>query len=118
MKFLTPMRRAVAVAIALVSTAVTATCLLLGLTTTAISEGRVEETEKVILVGSWVGGGTVAMGSGDHERARCHAEYVARSETTYFMKGTCVIASGNVSQTALLPFTKKGCFARSSFCHS
>jgi len=118
MKFLTPPRRAMAVAIALVSTAVTATCLLLGLTTTAISEGRVEETEKVILVGSWVGGGTVAMGAGDHERARCHAEYVARSETTYFMKGTCVIASGNVSQTALLPFTKKGCFARSSFCHS
>ena len=31
------------------------------------------EVEKVSLAGTWSGGGIVALGSGDRERARCHA---------------------------------------------
>jgi hypothetical protein len=73
------------------------------------------EVEKVSLAGTWTGGGIVAFGSGDRERARCHAVYTARSESTYAMTGTCTIASGNLSQTAILKRTSPNSFSGSFY---
>ena len=54
------------------------------------------------LAGSWSGGGWVAFASGTKERARCHAHYSRRSETSYTLSATCATASGKASQTATL----------------
>lgn len=52
------------------------------------------------LEGSWSGGGSVALASGQHERARCRAYYSRASATAYTVTATCATPSGRATQTA------------------
>jgi hypothetical protein len=52
------------------------------------------------LEGSWSGGGSVAFASGQHERARCRAQYRRASATSYTVTATCATPSGSATQTA------------------
>jgi hypothetical protein len=52
------------------------------------------------LEGSWSGGGSVAFTSGQHERARCRAQYRRASATPYTVTATCATPSGSATQTA------------------
>jgi len=52
------------------------------------------------LEGSWRGGGSVAFGSGQRERAQCRAQYRRSSATSYTLTATCATASGRATQTA------------------
>lgn len=52
------------------------------------------------LEGSWSGGGSVAFASGQHERARCRAQYRRASATSYAVTATCATPSGRATQTA------------------
>jgi hypothetical protein len=52
------------------------------------------------LEGSWSGGGSVAFASGEHERARCRAQYRRASATSYSVTATCAAPSGRATQTA------------------
>lgn len=54
------------------------------------------------LEGSWSGGGSVALASGQHERARCRAQYRRASASSYFVTATCATPSGSATQTATL----------------
>jgi hypothetical protein len=52
------------------------------------------------LEGSWSGGGSVAFGPGQHERAKCRARYRRSSATSYTVTATCATPSGSATQTA------------------
>src|SRR5262245_34450265 len=52
------------------------------------------------LEGSWSGGGSVAFASGQHERAKCRAQYRRTSGTSYSVTATCATASGSATQVA------------------
>jgi hypothetical protein len=52
------------------------------------------------LEGSWSGGGSVAFATGQHERARCRAQYRRVSATSYAVTATCATPSGRATQTA------------------
>jgi hypothetical protein len=52
------------------------------------------------LEGSWTGGGSVAFGSGQKERARCRAQYQRASGDAYTLTATCATPSGRATQTA------------------
>ncbi|MFZ1103314.1 MAG: hypothetical protein WAN86_10810 [Hyphomicrobiaceae bacterium] len=52
------------------------------------------------LEGSWSGGGSVAFATGQHERARCRAQYRRASATSYTVTATCATPSGRATQTA------------------
>jgi hypothetical protein len=52
------------------------------------------------LDGSWSGGGSVAFATGQHERARCRAQYRRASATAYSLTATCATPSGRATQTA------------------
>jgi hypothetical protein len=52
------------------------------------------------LEGSWSGGGSVTFASGQHERARCRAQYRRASATSYTVTATCATPSGRATQTA------------------
>lgn len=52
------------------------------------------------LEGSWSGGGSVAFASGQHERAKCHAQYRRASGNAYTVTATCATPSGRATQTA------------------
>jgi hypothetical protein len=52
------------------------------------------------LEGSWRGGGSVAFGSGQRERAQCRAQFRRSSATSYTLTATCATASGRATQTA------------------
>jgi hypothetical protein len=54
------------------------------------------------LEGSWRGGGSVAFGSGQRERAQCRAQYRRSSATSYTLTATCATASGRATQTAVV----------------
>lgn len=54
------------------------------------------------LEGSWHGGGSVAFGSGQHERAQCRAQYRRASANAYTVTATCATPSGRATQTATL----------------
>jgi hypothetical protein len=54
------------------------------------------------LEGSWRGGGSVAFGSGQRERAQCRAQYRRSSATSYTLTATCATASGRATQTAIV----------------
>jgi hypothetical protein len=83
-----PGRRAAALAIPL---------LVAGL---ALFGGRPAIAES--LEGSWSGGGSVAFGSGQHERAKCRAQYRRASGRAYTVTATCATPSGRATQTAVL----------------
>ena len=52
------------------------------------------------LEGAWRGGGSVAFGSGQRERAECRAQYRRASGTSYTVTATCATPSGRATQTA------------------
>jgi hypothetical protein len=54
------------------------------------------------LEGSWRGGGSVAFGSGQQERAQCRAQYRRASARAYTVTATCATPSGRATQTATL----------------
>jgi hypothetical protein len=54
------------------------------------------------LEGSWSGGGSVAFGSGQKERAKCQAQYRRASGNAYTVTATCATPSGRATQTATL----------------
>jgi hypothetical protein len=54
------------------------------------------------LEGSWSGGGSVAFASGQHERAKCNAQYRRASGNAYTVTATCATPSGRATQTATL----------------
>jgi hypothetical protein len=51
------------------------------------------------LEGSWSGGGSIAL-AGQHEKARCRAQYRRASATSYTVTATCATPSGRATQTA------------------
>jgi hypothetical protein len=59
-----------------------------------------------MLVGIWVGNGSINFSSGSKERARCRAHFAKTGETSYEMSATCATSSAKVDQTAQL--TKVG----------
>ncbi len=58
------------------------------------------EAQTAGLEGSWRGGGSVAFGSGQMERAQCRAQFRRSSATSYTLTATCATASGRATQTA------------------
>jgi hypothetical protein len=54
------------------------------------------------LDGWWRGGGQVAFGSGQRERAQCRAQYRRSSATSYTLTATCATPSGRATQTAIV----------------
>jgi hypothetical protein len=58
--------------------------------------------QQATLEGSWSGGGTVVLPSGDHENARCRATFRRRSGNNFGMNAVCATASVRVVQTAKL----------------
>jgi hypothetical protein len=75
---------------------------LIGLALALASFGLAAPALAVELDGSWNGGGSIVMGSGSKENARCRVQYSKRSSTSYDANATCATASVKVSQTAVL----------------
>jgi hypothetical protein len=60
------------------------------------------EAQSPGLEGSWRGGGSVAFGPGQSERAQCRAQFRRSSATSYTVTATCATASGRATQTAIV----------------
>ena len=58
------------------------------------------QSQSAGLDGAWRGGGSVAFGSGQAERAQCRAQFRRSSATSYTLTATCATASGRATQTA------------------
>jgi hypothetical protein len=54
------------------------------------------------LDGTWRGGGSVALASGQRERAQCRAQFRRSSATSYWVTATCATPSGRATQTAIV----------------
>jgi hypothetical protein len=54
------------------------------------------------LSGSWSGGGSIQLASGQKEKARCRASYSRAGGSGYTMSATCATSSAKVAQTAKL----------------
>ncbi|MGH8335547.1 MAG: hypothetical protein ACRETL_01690 [Gammaproteobacteria bacterium] len=76
--------------------------VLLGAALPAAAEG---------LVGSWSGGGSVQLPSGDMERARCKATFHRAGGKSYSMNAVCASSSARVAQTASLQQVSANRFA-------
>jgi hypothetical protein len=63
------------------------------------------------LEGTWNGGGTVILPTGDRERARCRATFKTRSATRVDMSAVCSTASTRVAQTGQLTRTSANRFS-------
>ncbi len=59
-------------------------------------------SEPAGLEGSWSGGGTVVLPSGERERARCRASFRRQGGNSFAMNATCATASTRISQSAAL----------------
>jgi hypothetical protein len=58
--------------------------------------------QQATLEGSWRGGGTVILPSGDHERAHCRATFRRSFGNNYGMSAVCATASVRLAQSAKL----------------
>jgi hypothetical protein len=67
------------------------------------------------LAGFWTGLGVISSGLGAGERARCHAHYAAKSETTFLVTARCATGSGPLSQTANLRKVSENTYAGSFY---
>jgi hypothetical protein len=70
-----------------------------------IAAARPAASEPAGLEGSWSGGGTVVLPSGERERARCRASFRRESGNTFAMSATCATPSARISQSAALART-------------
>jgi hypothetical protein len=65
-----------------------------------VSAQSAARAQSARLEGSWRGGGSVAFGSGQPERAQCRAQFRRSSSMSYTVTATCATASGRATQTA------------------
>jgi hypothetical protein len=84
-------------------------CVLLGLAVYAASAPA--NAQPANLEGTWNGGGTVILPTGDRERARCRATFKNRSATRVDMSAVCSTASTRVAQTGQLTRTSANRFS-------
>lgn len=67
--------------------------------------------EQASLEGTWSGGGTVILPTGDRERARCRATFHRKSASLFGMNAVCATSSTRVAQTAELSRTSANRFS-------
>jgi hypothetical protein len=58
--------------------------------------------QQASLEGSWSGGGTIVLPSGDRERAQCRATFRRSGGGSFGMNAVCATSSARVAQTAEL----------------
>jgi hypothetical protein len=68
-------------------------------------------SQQASLDGTWNGGGTVILPTGDRERARCRATFKTRSATRVDMSAVCSTASTRVAQSGELTRTSANRFS-------
>jgi hypothetical protein len=66
----------------------------------ASAQAAPQRAQSAGLEGSWRGGGSVAFGGGQQERAQCRAQFRRSSASSYTVTAICATASGRATQTA------------------
>lgn len=89
-------------AVARAAAVVLATVVCTGVAVRPAMAQQAQAAAQPRLEGSWSGGGSVNLASGNTERARCRASFSRRSADSYFMNAVCATPSVRVSQTASL----------------
>jgi uncharacterized protein (DUF2147 family) len=69
------------------------------------------KSQATTLDGTWNGGGTVILPSGDRERARCRATFKTRSANRVDMSAVCSTASTRIAQSGQLARTAANQFS-------
>ena len=77
-----------------------AAALVIPLLITGLATSDRSLAQSAGLEGSWRGGGSVALASGQKERAQCRAQYRRASGSSYTLTATCATPSGRATQTA------------------
>lgn len=67
--------------------------------------------QEASLEGTWSGGGTIILPSGDRERAHCRATFRRSGSSRFGMNAICATASARVAQTAQLARTSANRFS-------
>jgi hypothetical protein len=86
-------------------------CLAVVFCASVIAVSSQAKSQQATLDGTWNGGGTVILPSGDHERARCRATFKARSANRVDMSAVCSTASTRVAQSGQLARTAANRFS-------
>lgn len=68
-------------------------------------------SQQSTLDGTWNGGGTVILPTGDRERARCRATFKTRSASRVDMSAVCSTASTRIAQSGQLTRTSANRFS-------
>jgi len=77
----------------------------------AVAASTHAKSQQATLDGTWNGGGTVILPSGDRERARCRATFKTRSANRVDMSAVCSTASTRVAQSGQLTRTSANQFS-------
>ena len=77
-------------------------CLAIVLCASIIAISPAAKSQPVTLDGTWNGGGTVILPTGDRERARCRATFKTRSANRVDMSAVCSTASTRTAQSGQL----------------
>jgi hypothetical protein len=86
-------------------------CLAVVVCASVVVASPQAKSQQATLDGTWNGGGTVILPTGDRERARCRATFKTRSANRVDMSAVCSTASTRVEQSGQLARTAANRFS-------